>query len=146
MIAHTSARVSRVLGIFALLSVSLASIGCRSNAPVLERTAYEGPSITIDRSGATYLLRVESPSPGWSVTLDQVEPSFGQSTLTVTSRRPDPSYMYPQVMVTQELLTTVDVRTPIDVYARVLDFASSPNAGAYRFVGSSRADEAPRSP
>lgn len=144
MIAHTSARVSRVLTIFALMSVSLGSIGCRSSAPVLERSAYEGPAITIDRSGPTYLLRVESPSPGWSVTLDRVEPSFGQSTLTVTSRRPDPSYMYPQVMVTQELLTTVDVRTPIDVYARVLDFASSPNAGVYRFVGSSRADgEAP---
>lgn len=110
---------------------------CRSSGPALTEGAYAGPPIEIDRGGETYLLRFHAPTPGWTVTLDRVKPSLGQATLLVTAKRPDPSYMYPQVVVEQEILTTVETTVPVDVYARVLEFASDGKGRGYSFVGES---------
>lgn len=126
------------LALGALLGAAvLAGAGCRSNKPSLSDARYDGPPIQIDRSGRVYRLIMEAPTPGWTFTLDHVTPSLDKATVTVTARKPDPSYMYPQVIVTQELLTTVETSFPIDVYARTTEFVTTAKVQVYQFLGSS---------
>ncbi|MBX3315500.1 MAG: hypothetical protein KF902_01405 [Phycisphaeraceae bacterium] len=120
-----------------LAAAALAAAGCRSNKPSLSDARYDGPPIQIDRTGRVYRLIMQAPTPGWTFTLDHVTPSLDKATVTVTARKPDPSYMYPQVIVTQELLTTVETSFPIDVYARTTEFVTSAKVQTYQFLGSS---------
>lgn len=127
----------RVMGSVLVASAMLCTSACRSSGPTLSEGRYNGPPIEIDRSGKMYRLILQAPTPGWTFTLDRVKPSLDNATLTVTARKPDPSYMYPQVIVNQELMTTVETFTPIDVYARVAEFVSTAKTSTYQFLASS---------
>lgn len=133
--------VMRVIAVAMVASAMLGASGCRSSGPSLSDARYDGPPIEIDRSGKMYRLRLQAPTPGWTFMLDRVKPSLDNATLTVTARKPDPSYMYPQVIVNQELMTTVETFTPIDVYARVAEFVSASKTTTYQFLGSSSPSE-----
>lgn len=120
-----------------LLVIAAALGACKSSGPTLTDARYDGPPIQINRDGKMYVLKLEAPTPGWTFTLDQVKPSLDHATMTVTARRPDPSYMYSQVIVNQELMTTVETTTPVDVYARVAEFVSTSKTKTYQFLASS---------
>lgn len=139
MISMRSIPRSRLVG-RALLAAALgvASIGlgaCRSSGAVLTQEKYQGPPLEVTEQGKFYLLRFEAPSAGWLVTLDEVRPSLESATFLVTAREPDPSYMHAQVIVTQDVLTTVETTTPISVYARVAPFVTKSKTATYRFLG-----------
>ncbi len=120
-----------------LLGVAAGTAGCGTSRPTLSEARYNGPPIEVDRSGKLYRLTFQAPSQGWTFTLDQVQPSLDKATLLVTARKPDPSYMYAQVLVDQQLLTQVETSTPIDVYVRVAEFVSSAKSSTYDFMTSS---------
>lgn len=136
---HTILRFTRRCSIAGAVTLGIAvgTTGCGTSRPTLSEARYDGPSIQVDRSGKLYRLTFQAPSQGWTFTLDQVQPSLDKATLLVTARKPDPSYMYAQVIVDQQLLTQVETTTPIDVYARVAEFISSAKSTTYDFVASS---------
>ncbi len=136
-------RAARGLGALVLASAMLSASACRSSGPTLGDSRYNGPPIEINRDGKMYRLILQAPSPGWTFTLDRVKPSLDKATLTVTARKPDPSYMYPQVIVKQELMTTVEASIPIDVYARVAEYVSTSKTLTYQFLGSSGGSSTP---
>ena len=109
--------------------------GCGSSGAVLTQDAYAGPPLEVTERGKFYMLRFQAPSAGWRVTLDEVRPSLDNATLLVTAREPDPSYMHAQVVVTQDVLTTVETSTPIVVHARVTPFVSKSKSPTYPLVG-----------
>lgn len=117
------------------IALSLGLGACHSSAPILSQEQYKGPPVEVTERGKFYLIRFQAPSPGWMVTLDEVRPSLGAATLLVTAREPDPSYMQAQVIVSQDVLTTVEATTPITVYGRVSPFVTSSKSRTYQFVG-----------
>ncbi len=119
------------LGVIGVLGLG----GCGSSGPVLSQDAYKGPDLTVTERGKFYMIRFQAPSAGWQVTLDEVRPSLDNATLLVTAREPDPSYMHAQVIVTQDVLTTVETATPIVVHARVAPFVSKNKSPIYPLVG-----------
>lgn len=136
MIANLPFRAARLIGASLLVVLMIAAIGgCRSSAPVLSQDEYQGPPIEVTARGKFYLLRFQAPSAGWQVSLDEVRPSLESATLLVTAREPDPSYMHAQVIVTQDVLTTVETTTPISIHARVTPFVTSSKTRTYRFLG-----------
>lgn len=112
------------------LAVPLA--GCWSRATVLEDAAFAGPPTSQSVAEGRHLLIVESPSPGWNITIDRTEPRLNEDHVFMTMQRPDPGALYAQVIVEQRLLTNVPETRPIRVYARVVDFAQRKNLPPYR--------------
>ena len=107
--------------------------GCGgSNLPSITEGNYEGPPLSIDQSGRAAVVFMEAPTPAWGLTLHRTSQARDHWQAFVTVRRPDPSYMYAQMIVRQNLLTTVESRQPLRVYARILDFADQATDGEYR--------------
>ncbi len=125
---------SRRRGMLAALPLALFIGGCGGGAPAPRITdgAYEGPPLSIDQTGRTAVVVMEAPTPGWSVTVDRSSEARDHWQAFVTIRRPNPAYMYAQMIVKQNLLTTVESRRPLRVYARVLEFADQATDGEYR--------------
>lgn len=139
--------VVRALVAAALGAAAIGLGACRSSGAVLSQEKYQGPPIEVTEQGKFYLLRFQAPSAGWLVTLDEVRPSLESATFLLTAREPDPSYMHAQVIVTQDVLTTVETTTPISVYARVAPFVSKSKTATYQFLSDhgkpERSDGAP---
>ncbi|HYE63447.1 MAG TPA: hypothetical protein VD997_15755 [Phycisphaerales bacterium] len=106
----------------ALTTVLLAQIGCTGRPALPETTSepYLGPPLAIDTSGSEHMVVIQAPTPGWVATLDRVAEQHRHQGVYLTLRRPDPSFVYPQVIVEQRVATTVPTQTPVRVYARVL--------------------------
>lgn len=124
---------SRRRGVLTLpLALFIGGCGGGLPAPRIADGAYEGPPLSIDQSGRTAVVVMEAPTPGWSVTVDRSSEARDHWQAFVTIRRPNPAYMYAQMIVKQNLLTTVESRRPLRVYARVLEFADQSIDGEYR--------------
>lgn len=107
--------------------------GCGgSSTPRITDGAYDGPPLSIDQSGRAAVVFMEAPTPAWGLTLDRTSQARDHWQAFVTVRRPNPAYMYAQVIVRQNLLTTVESRQPLRVYARVLEFDDKSTDGEYR--------------
>jgi hypothetical protein len=113
-------RLSAVVFIAALL---LALIGCQSRPSLPETTSdpYRGPTLTLDASKPEYDVVVQAPTPGWVVSLDRVAEQYRHHAVFISLRRPNPGFLYPQVVVEQRVATTVPTTGAIRVYARILD-------------------------
>lgn len=107
-------------------------IGCASSAPapVVSGDRFDFPPVRIESVGRHHVVVVESPTPGWEVTLTRVLPGPGHRAAYVTLRRPFPGVIYPQVIVTQRLSTGVPVKEPVRVFARIIDHAESASTQA----------------
>lgn len=118
-----------------LLGVVAAGVllgGCWSSPTVLDDAAFAGPPVAQSVAEGRHLLIVESPTPGWNITIDRTEPRLNEDHVFMTMQRPDPGALYAQVIVEQRLLTDVPETRPIRVYARVIDFAQRKNFPPYR--------------
>lgn len=119
--------------------------GCGGTSkPTIAEGAYDGPPLSIDQSGRSAVVIMEAPTPGWSISLDRASEARDHWQAFITVRRPNPAYMYSQVVVTQNLLTTVESRFPIRVYGRVLDDGAE--AGDVEYREAARAAPAPNAP
>lgn len=104
-------------------------IGCWSTRglPEPSQEPFSGPPLTIDSSGPEHVLVAHLPNPGFRFTLDATRERFNRRDVFVTLRRPNPTVLYPQIVVDQRLSTTVKPETPITVYARLVEF-DDPNS------------------
>lgn len=103
-------------------------IGCAGGSPAQGET-YAGPPLSSAIIAGEHVVVIQSPSPGWTVTLDRVEEALGRRDVMLTLREPNPAYLYPQVVVEQRVSTRVPLRIPIRVLMRVTDFEGK--GGAY---------------
>lgn len=107
-------------------------IGCwgGSSAPVVAPDPYAGPAVGLDSAGEYHSIVVQSPSPGYTVTLERVEENRGYDEAFVTIRMPNPRFSFPQMVVEQRALTSVRTGRALRVNARLLGFDAT--EGAYR--------------
>ncbi|MDX2131448.1 MAG: hypothetical protein SFY69_05295 [Planctomycetota bacterium] len=82
---------------------------------------FSGPSVQVNSQERHHVIVVEAPSPGWEATLTRVLPGPGHREAYLTLRRPFPGALYPQVIVTQRVLTGVPTKEALRVYARIVD-------------------------
>lgn len=126
-------RLALAAGVIGALS---AAVGC-GGGPEMPRVAegiYAGPVLSVDSSGRHHVVVMEAPTPGWAITLDRdlEVREYRQAFVTVT--RPNPALVHPQVIVKQNLLTSVESRYPVRVFARLLDYQSTATDGEYKLA------------
>jgi hypothetical protein len=116
---------ARVLHSGAVLAALLLFFGCATppGPPEPSDQAFVGPEISLAPSvEQEQILIAQLPTPGWELTLDATREAYRRTNVFVTFRKPNPAFVYPQVIVTQRLATTVRSGIPIVVYARILEF------------------------
>lgn len=82
-------------------------------------TAHDWPPVLLDSSGREHVVVMQAPNPGWRLELDAVQTARGGQIVYVTARRPDPDRMYPQVITTKRIGTTVASDRPAEVVVRL---------------------------
>jgi hypothetical protein len=119
---------------FVLIAAPAFVTGCssRPGPPIPAEGAFDRWPITIDSSGQQHLLQTQVGSPGYTFEMDSTWDAYRARHVFVTIRRPDPRFAYPQVIVDLRLLTPVDSKTPIRVFAREVEFADRENEAEYR--------------
>ncbi|GEM_PF-1544888 len=82
------------------------------------------------------MIVIDCPTPGWTPTLDQIRPAFRSNQAYVTLREPNPAFIYPQVMTSVRIGTSVPTDQTLEVFARVLTFGTivDDETGVYRAV------------
>lgn len=115
---------ARSIGATLLLSFPL-YFGCATPPGPPEPTdvPFVGPEISqAPDVDAEQILVAQLPSPGWEFTLDATREAYRKTNVFVSFRKTNPAFVYPQMIVSQRLATTVRSGTPIVVYARTLEF------------------------
>jgi len=130
-------RFVSVISVFAMMTVLLAQIGCAGHPALPDVTSgpYTGPGMALDSSAAEYAVVVQAPTPGWVVGLDRVAEQYRHHAVFITLRRPNPGYLYPQVIVEQRIATTVPTTGAVKVYARILDPDTRDSKAPYIMAG-----------
>jgi hypothetical protein len=107
-------------------------IGCAlpKSPPEIVAGEFVGPQTQLVQRDGVHALRVECPSPGWKVKLDEVRRAWDRSDAYMTIERPSPLFVYPQVVTIQEVLTGVPERSSVRVLGRVVDSGNA--RGGYR--------------
>lgn len=115
------------MGVLILCTLS----GCMKHFkdPEIAHRLDNAPPIRVDDSESVHILVMRAPNPGWSFKVDRDERTSDGERVYVTIRRPDPSMLYPQVIVEKNLRTRVRTQTPIEIHARLLAFDESFSGG-----------------
>ena len=116
--------------------------GCGSGGPKVAGDAFTGPASELVTRDGWYTLRVESPTPGWTITYDRSQAGADERRLFFTLRRPNPEFLYAAVIVEQLVRTDVTAGQTVAVYARVLDYTQDAGGMAYRRVPEPEPDDA----
>lgn len=126
-------RISAALIAFALVAAFQTVIGCtgRPALPATSSDPYVGPPLALDSSGPEHMVVIQAPTPGWVATLDRVAEQHRHQAVFITVRRPNPAFLYPQVIVEQRVATTIPTTGPVRVYARVLAAEKKDSSAAY---------------
>ncbi len=97
--------------------------GCYSRPgppePIAER--FSACEISIESQGHEHVIVAKVPSPGYSLEVDSTWEAYRGKHVFVTLRRPDPRFAYAQVVSELRVLTQVEARQSIAVFARVAD-------------------------
>ncbi len=105
-------------------------VGCASGPSIDASTPYQGPGLRVDSQPKVHHLVFTAPSPGWGVVIDRTTETPGGERVFATIRRPNPRFIYPQVVVEQRIATSVAREHPIEVFVRELEFDAE-GSGAY---------------
>jgi len=89
------------------------------------------PPIRIDALDGNHMLVMQSPNPGWSISIDKHERIAEGEQILITVRRPDPAFMYTQNIVEKRVLTEISGSTNIVLFARVLEFGEKAGEHGY---------------
>jgi len=124
-----------------VLGATLLHGGCSSDSslPELSPEPYSGPAMSLEMTGGNYLVVLNAPTPGYSMLIDRIEQERGYREIFVTVRKPNPQFVYAQMMVSQRASTQVGTKESVKVYVRFLDHLDS--VGAYRFAVSAQASQ-----
>ncbi len=132
--AGTRALRRPAIAAIGLAFAGLALPGCGSTGPEITAGPYEGPPIEVISRDGVYHLEVQSPSPGWDVTFDRSVQKADERRLFLSLRRPNPAFVYAQVIVEQLVRTDVSVPEDVSAYARVLDYEQDEEGVPYQPV------------
>jgi hypothetical protein len=145
----TQFRFRQATGALFAACVLLVHIGCaaRNSVPQTTSGTYAGPPLSlVHEDDATHIL-FSAPSPGWTVTLDQVVDAFKRRDAFVTIRLPNPEYAYAQVVVEQRVATTIPPDLTARLFVRFLKHDSKATfEDAYRLAHSLDPVTAPAKP
>ena len=128
-----------VPAIACLIGAGCVGTGSQGRTFDVDAGAFVGPAMHVLAEGGVHTVRVQSPTPGWDVSLDGTERTADERRLFLTLRKPDPQYLYAAVIVEQLVRTEVGTDETVAIYARVLEFAGDDDPG-YRRVGPSDSD------
>jgi hypothetical protein len=116
---------TRALTTLLLTTTLLSAPGCVSrfltDDDQVQREVDQAPPVALRANQTHHMLVFQAPNPGWTIRLDETDRTPEGKRVFVTIRRPDPLLQYTQQIVTKRLLTQVELETPIEIYARVLD-------------------------
>lgn len=129
-------RARRLAAALATLSTVIAPIGCTSfHAPnPTVSGSYQGPPLSLTSSSDAHVVVFQAPSPGWTLSLDEVRDRLGGKNAFITLRQPDPKFAYAQVVVEQNLATSVPTDIPLALFARIAPHAADPSDNPYAEV------------
>ncbi|MBL4590382.1 MAG: hypothetical protein JKY96_00330 [Phycisphaerales bacterium] len=124
----------------ALICISIVSGlgGCmkqRRKGPNMVARMQDAPPIMVDDSGEVYIIVMRAPNPGWSFSYEMNEKTADGVDVFVTIRRPDPSMLYPMVIVEKQLSTPVRTDVEMRLLARLLGHDETTNKRRYAPVG-----------
>lgn len=89
------------------------------------------PPIRIDDSQDVHILVMQAPHAGWSFSIEKDEPTPKGKRVYITMWKPDPTMIYPQMIVEKSLRTDVRADTPIEIYGRMINFKESTRDRGY---------------
>ena len=121
--AHAITRASLAL----ILCIGLTGCAAPKPPPNIVPGQFASPAVSLDSTGKRHQVLIEAPSPGWVPSLDQSRADFRTMNVYVSLRKPNPAYMYPQVMTTLRVATDVPKDRAITVYMRTLEFNAAPD-------------------
>ncbi len=107
---------------FVALAVAIGSVpGCysRPGPPSPAEGRFNSFALTVDSTGPAYVIKAQVASPGYTLETDSVWDAYRRKHIFISVRKPDPRFAYPQGDVELNLLTTIDSREPMTVFARV---------------------------
>ncbi|MAY73212.1 MAG: hypothetical protein CMJ31_00530 [Phycisphaerae bacterium] len=116
------------------LGLALSLAGCDSPIETTAATPYGGPPLDLTSSGPWHVIEAQAPSPGWKIDFEHSRPGPDAQEVFITVRRPDPQFVYPQVIVDQLVSTDVRTSEPIEIYARVVPHDQRGVGGTYHLV------------
>lgn len=108
----------------AMVAAGLATLtGCysRPGPPDVAEEQFSASQISIEPSSGLYVVVAQVGSPGYALVLDSTWDAYRGKHVYVTIRRPDPRFTYAQVVTDLRLLTTVETRESITVFARTAE-------------------------
>jgi len=110
--------------------------GCMkfNKGPEMSERLKNAPPIRLDDSQDVHILVMQAPNPGWSFWIERDERTRDGMRVYLTMRRPDPTMLYPQVIVEKNLRTGVRTETPIQIYGRVLEFEESTRGRGHALI------------
>ena len=108
---------------------ALTFAGCGGGIKIADGP-FAGPPIEAEEQ----VVVIEAPSPGWAVELDQTRPGPDGDEVFLTLRRPDPQFLYPQMIVTQRVATGARPGQAIVVFARTLEAHENARSQQYSRV------------
>lgn len=105
--------------LLALLTI-MAATGCysRPGPPEPLPDTFQGCEVSVDTSGREYVIVAKVGSPGYALEMDSTWEAYRGKHVFITVRRPDERFTYAQVVTELRLLTQVETRESIDVFAR----------------------------
>jgi hypothetical protein len=129
-----------ILGTLASLILLFGAGGCQyvqNHAPRVESGPYSGPGISIISFAAQHQIVVTTPTGGWDVGLDQARLAGQQRQVFITATRPARDQMVTQAFQDHELNSTVDSRTSIEIFVRIVERGGDPADFPYRLAAQS---------
>jgi len=119
------------LALLLLLGTAVLASGCSAweNRPRLRKQKIsmnepvdQIPPVRLDALNAHHMLVMQAPHSGWAFAIEKDERIPDGKRLFITVRRPNPTFLYPQMIVEKNLLTDIPIETTIELYARILDY------------------------
>lgn len=127
------------LRLFALAAAASFLCGCSTSqrSGPAATTSPSMPGIGLDSSGESHIIVFTAPTGGWSFSADRAEDVQGQSNVFVTMRRPNPRFVYPQMLVEHRIATQTPGSDRISVFARILEHDEPAGRGGYSLAAGS---------
>lgn len=118
----TRARANTRAGLALILCIGLTACAAPKPPPNVIAGTFANPAVSLDSTAKRHQVLIETPSPGWVPSMDQSRADFRTTSVYLSLRKPNPAYLYPQVISTQRVATGVPADHAISVYVRTLDF------------------------
>lgn len=138
-IKRTTRQLALGLALIAFTGVITTTTGCRMvkkhwNPIDMNAQLDSAPPIRVEIENDLHMLIMQAPNPGWTFAIDSDEVLKDSTRISITIRRPDPAFAYPQMIVEKNLLTDIRSHRTLEVFARVLDADEKTKQRGYQLL------------